>query len=46
LAEDSPITGDNLVNFPMDLDCLDIPGCGFLGDGNVISDEGALLQMK
>jgi hypothetical protein len=30
----------------MDLGCFDISGCGCLGDGNVISEEGGLLQMK
>jgi hypothetical protein len=30
----------------MDLGCIDIPGCGYLGDGNVMREEGDLLQMK
>jgi hypothetical protein len=46
LAEYSRRTRDNLVNFPMDSGCFDIPGCGCLGDDNVISEEGDLLQVK
>jgi hypothetical protein len=30
----------------MDFGCFDIPGCGCLGDDNVISEEGDLLQME